>query len=84
MRGWRYVEALRQAGEEEHRLRQRMRERRRILRNSTELFDDISETAFVKLYRLPQRAVLSIVEEMTMRVVKTWVNGLIVSINYFC
>lgn len=64
MDGWNYLEALRLAGEEQHELRQRMRVRRRTLRRSIELFDDMSETAFVKLYRLPQYAVRTLIEDI--------------------
>jgi hypothetical protein len=64
MEGWNYVQALRRADDEVHELRQRMRVRRRNLRLNTELFDDLSEVQFVKLYRLPQHAVRSLIEDI--------------------
>lgn len=64
MDGWNYLMALENAGVEHHELRQRMRVRRRNLRLNTELFDDMTQSAFVKLYRLPQHAVRPLIEEI--------------------
>jgi hypothetical protein len=64
MDGWNYMQALQNAGEEHHELRQRMRVRRRNLRQNTELFDDMTTNQFVKLYRLPQHAVRTLIEDI--------------------
>jgi hypothetical protein len=65
MDAWRNLIVLEEAEwERQHGKRNRMRERRKAIRMATDPFDDMTTKDFVKLYRLPQHIVRTLIEDI--------------------